>query len=245
MRHLAPRFRNSLFELDFTFIARYSASPCYPLATPSLPLLPPSWPGRALIIARNGGEKRRKEKKRKEKRKTKRLSFFVHSFSRLVFPFSSSSRNKEDLRTNPSFVSSVDRIEISARDFRASERAFVGIVPRFDRSFLDRRRGPGVEGRRRDERESERARSLNRVLKYLYAREYKSNRFIKGPERGWSEERRQQRVSRERGQGNKTMAEGPRSFGSLAKKGENEREGRRDEVYIASLPLLPFGCSIN
>lgn len=65
------------------------------------------------------------------------------------------------------------------------------------------------------------------------------------------EERRQQRVSRERGQGNKTMVEGPRSFGSLAKKGENERGGgggkreRGDEVYIASLPLLPFGCSIN
>lgn len=36
-------------------------------------------------------------------------------------------------------------------------------MPRFDRSFLDRRRGPGVEGRRRDERERE----LGRLIAYL------------------------------------------------------------------------------
>lgn len=108
-------------------------------------------------------------------------------------------------------------------------------------------------GRASREGGGEGARPLNRALKYLYAREYKSNRFIKGPgvdggARGaaatagfsgaWP-------GKQDDGRGTAIL----RLVGKKGRKREREEGGgkreRGDEVYIASLPLLPFGCSIN
>lgn len=111
------------------------------------------------------------------------------------------------------------------------------IVARLDLLFGRASREGGGEG----------ARPLNRALKYLYAREYKSNRFIKGPgvdggARGaaatagfsgaWP-------GKQDDGRGTAIL----RLVGKKGRKREREEGGgkreRGDEVYIAFSPSSP------
>lgn len=128
------------------------------------------------------------------------------------------------------------------------KRSLVSLVASSRSPFRNEKVRFLVEGRR--EGRWSRARPFNRVLKYLYAREYKSNRFIKGPE--WME-RGAAATAGFSGAWPGKQDDGRRTaiLRIVGKKGRKRERGRDrerergDEVYIASLPLLPFGCSIN